>query len=204
MPEQPTRLSDDQLDQLLADHAIGPYEQAQYDPRLVAVVAELRSLRSAAAADAEKLVCGHPACCIGKVDEHNPNEEPHCLWCGDIQDLSTVLNNLAEVYSHITNGRVSKPMTLPSVVKAIADSCEAERIQQAVDDALSETRESQAVDVERLAGEIADGLLLGNDCLRVLDANGKGQGTWTRKWLVRELDRRLRQHLPAQQAEQKA
>lgn len=60
------------------------------------------------------------------------------MWCGDIQDLETVCHNLSIVYEHFTQGRVSKPMTLPKVVIAIADDLLTKRIEEAIAEELGE------------------------------------------------------------------
>lgn len=77
--------------------------------------------------------CIHPREAIGKVHE---NDTPHCLWCGDISDLGMLVRHLSTIYMHITNGRVSKPNTLPEAVIAIADDCETKRTEEAVAEAL--------------------------------------------------------------------
>jgi len=77
----------------------------------------------------EKPTCSHPINCVGKVHE---NDEPHCLWCGDLTDLSFVLTNLAKVYDHVTGGLISKPMTPADVVIAHADDAENKRAEKAL------------------------------------------------------------------------
>lgn len=94
--------------------------------------------------------CGHPKVAIGKVNQDNANEEPHCLWCGDLSDLSYVLDSLGRVYCHITGGRVSKPMTDPYVVIAMADDWCTEAAEAAVKEETEELVEQlEAVRKER-------------------------------------------------------
>ncbi len=90
--------------------------------------------------------CSHPVECIGKVHE---SDTPHCLWCGDLKDLSFVLESLGKVYCHVTGGHISKPMTLPEVVIAVADDHAQKFVDEAVKDALEADTERQAAQAER-------------------------------------------------------
>jgi hypothetical protein len=85
--------------------------------------------------------CGHPATCIGKVDPCDENEQPHCLWCGDITDMKMLVNHLSRTYDHFTDGRISFPTTLPEEVFAVAADCEAARTEAAVNEATSELKQ---------------------------------------------------------------
>jgi hypothetical protein len=82
--------------------------------------------------------CGHPKQCIGRVHEEDETEEPHCLWCGDIKDMEMLVRHLTHIYSAITDGRISKPNTLPDEVERVAGDLETERTEAAVKDALEE------------------------------------------------------------------
>lgn len=104
------------------------------------------------------LACGHPSVCIGKVSNDSA-EEPHCLWCGDITDLETVCNNLALVYDHVTGGKVSKPMTDPDVVIALADDCTNKTVEEYVRDAVALAKQEIKDQVHSLADQIWQGLL---------------------------------------------
>jgi hypothetical protein len=82
--------------------------------------------------------CGHPKQCIGRVHEEDESEEPHCLWCGDITDMAMLVKHCSTIYSAITDGRISKPNTLPEEVERVAGDLETERTEAAVADALAE------------------------------------------------------------------
>lgn len=84
------------------------------------------------------LSCGHPARCLGRVHEEDQSEEPHCLWCGDIKDMGMLVRHLSTIYGYITDGRITKPNTLPEEVERVADDLETERTEAAVKDALAE------------------------------------------------------------------
>ena len=57
------------------------------------------------------LPCGHPAACMGmSLDEKS------CGWCADLADETVLCEHLTTVYMYMSNGIVSKPMTLPEVV----------------------------------------------------------------------------------------
>ena len=104
----------------------------------------------------KSLDCGHPTICHGKVNE---SDEPHCLWCGDIKDLETVCHNLALVYDHVTGGRVSKPLTDPQVVIALADDCTDKTVDEFVKDAVEIATQEIKDQIHALADQIWQGLL---------------------------------------------
>jgi hypothetical protein len=81
--------------------------------------------------------CGHPKYCIGRVNEHDRTEALHCLWCGDITDMAMLVRHLTHIYSAITDGRISKPNTLPEEVERVAGDLETERTEAAVKDVLA-------------------------------------------------------------------
>jgi hypothetical protein len=101
------------------------------------------------------LECGHPETSIGKVNEDDNNETPHCLWCGDIQDMGTLVQHVTTIYDWATNGRISKPMTLPSEVIAVAEDMETERTEAAIKAALK----------EKLGPEIMEVIINGRESL---------------------------------------
>ena len=39
----------------------------------------------------------------------------------ELYDFSTIIRNISIVYDHVTGGAISKPLTLPEIVIAIAD-----------------------------------------------------------------------------------
>ncbi len=84
------------------------------------------------------LSCEHPARCLGQVHEEDESEEPHCLWCGDIADLAMLVKHCSTIYSYVTDGRITKPNTLPEEVQRVADDLETERTQAALADALED------------------------------------------------------------------
>lgn len=86
----------------------------------------------------ELMKCGHPKHCVGRVNEHDRTEPLHCLWCGDITDMSMLIRHLTATYSSFTDGRITKPNTLPEEVIAVAGDLETERTEAAVKDALAE------------------------------------------------------------------
>lgn len=63
-----------------------------------------------------ELECGHPIAAAGKVNDDDQNEPVHCLWCGDIKDLKTLIHNATLVYDRVTGGRVSNVLAKPEVV----------------------------------------------------------------------------------------
>ena len=71
------------------------------------------------------LECGHPAQCLGTA-----LDGIGCGWCADIVDMGVLINHLSRTYDYFTDGRVSKPMTLPEVVFRIADDLERERFEE--------------------------------------------------------------------------
>lgn len=95
--------------------------------------------------------CGHPLECLGKVNPHDLNEKPHCLWCGDIEDMAVLVDHLSTTYDHFTNSRISKPMTLPSEVFAVAADLETERVEEYIAEATEELKE----EIAALKAEIA-------------------------------------------------
>ncbi len=62
----------------------------------------------------QKLRCDHPAACEGLA-----LDEKSCGWCADLHDLRALVDNVTKIYDYMTGGKVSKPLTLPSVVIAI-------------------------------------------------------------------------------------
>ena len=86
--------------------------------------------------------CGHPKYCIGRVNEHDRTEPLHCLWCGDIADMKMLADHCSKIYYAMTDGRISKPNTLPEEVERIANDLETERTEAAVDDALADNGDS--------------------------------------------------------------
>lgn len=64
------------------------------------------------------LECGHPKACLGLNATNDPNL---CGWCADIKDLSFIVDNVSEVYGHITGGQMSKPNYYAKDVIARAD-----------------------------------------------------------------------------------
>lgn len=70
----------------------------------------------------------------------------------ELHDYKTLLDNVPEVYCHITNNRISKPNTLASVVIAVADDCTNESFKQWKQEELEETNDienRQGVDFSR-------------------------------------------------------
>jgi hypothetical protein len=123
-------------------HALRGWRRiAPADADLRAEVAGLRS----------KLLCGHPRLAWGKVNKADPNEAEHCLWCGDIADMRTLVHHLSLTYDHFSAGQVSKPMTKPEVVFKI--NAELEDIRW--EECLKEHREEDAATIERLTAELA-------------------------------------------------
>lgn len=55
--------------------------------------------------------CGHPKICEGMALDGKS-----CGWCADIADLHVIAGHLSKIYDYMTNGKITKPMTLPSVV----------------------------------------------------------------------------------------
>lgn len=106
--------------------------------------------------------CGHPATAIGKVREDDPKEEPHCLWCGDIEDLGTLSERLSLTFEHFSG--LSKPMTHLEHIFKLAAEREEERTQEAIKEAteelereLAEAKEKQSECVAALDGAGVDG-----------------------------------------------
>ena len=71
------------------------------------------------------LRCGHPEDCDGMAGEEG--NQPGCGWCADIADNGVLIDHLSRTYDHFTDGRISKPMTLPEEVFRVADDLETER-----------------------------------------------------------------------------
>jgi len=63
--------------------------------------------------------CGHPVACEGKSG--TTGDQPGCGWCADISDMGMLVDHLTRTYDHFTNGRISKPNTLPEEVFVMAD-----------------------------------------------------------------------------------
>lgn len=82
----------------------------------------------------------------------------------DLQDLGTICTNISRVYSKVTNGKVSSPMTDPAIVCAMADEAFAEnlgklrsRVRAAIDH-LECCRDGDAIkELEKIVGPYATG-----------------------------------------------
>lgn len=59
------------------------------------------------------------------------------LWA-ELTDANTMQTHLTETYCHFTHDRVSKPLTYPKEVFAIADELETERVDREVAESLEE------------------------------------------------------------------
>ena len=120
---------------------------------------ELATLR----AKMEEQDCGHPRCAIGKVNDDDPVEEPHCLWCGDIQDMNTLSDSLTTVYEEMSG--LTNPMTCPKVVIGIAVDRERERADEEIKEATDGLRADLAAERERREAAERD-LVQERHCLR--------------------------------------
>ena len=58
----------------------------------------------------------------------------------DLKDMAFIMEQLGNVYCHITNGRMSKPMYYSKDVIAVADDCVNELIEEAVKERLEELK----------------------------------------------------------------
>jgi hypothetical protein len=56
--------------------------------------------------------------------------------CDEFADFQMVIDHCSKIYAHVTNGRISKPNTLPSVVLSVAEELEEERTTEAIREAL--------------------------------------------------------------------
>ena len=54
--------------------------------------------------------------------------------CDEFADFQMVIRHCSEIYDYVTEGQVSKPNTLPSVVKALADYATTKACEEAVKD----------------------------------------------------------------------
>lgn len=87
----------------------------------------------------------------------------------ELADFHMVVDHCSKVYDHFTNGRISKPQTLPSEVIAVAEDIMNGHINEAVKEARKETLEeaAQVCAEERL---INGGTILVNACEACADA----------------------------------
>jgi len=56
----------------------------------------------------------------------------------ELADFSVIADHLTRTYFHVTDGRISKPMTLPEEVFAVADEITAEKCRDAYDEAMDD------------------------------------------------------------------
>lgn len=87
--------------------------------------------------DSKTLPCGHPKECEGLAGESG--DQPGCGWCADIVDMGVLIDHLSRTYDYFSGGRISKPMTHPEEVFALADEIRENEINEAV----AETMEDQ-------------------------------------------------------------
>ena len=114
----------------------------------------------------ERLPCGHPAACGGLA---GPNgDQPGCGWCADISDNGMLIDHLMRTYDHFSGGRISKPLTLPEEIFAVANDLE----QESAEAAIKEAREAIAAGLEAERDSI-----IGEAHLRAL-ANRVRAGEW--------------------------
>lgn len=62
----------------------------------------------------------------------------------EFADFQVVCDHCTQIYFHVTNGRISKPMTLPSIVLAISDDLDTEQQEAAIAEATADLREQLA------------------------------------------------------------
>lgn len=101
------------------------------------------------------LPCGHPKACEGLAGESG--DKPGCGWCADLQDLSMLAGHLSTVYDHFSEGRITKPNTLPEEVIRLAGDLETDRAEKEVGEAMG----SLWAEVYALGGTAAEGDLKG-------------------------------------------
>jgi hypothetical protein len=92
--------------------------------------------------------CGHPKQCI--------TETGNCVWCGDITDMAMLVKHCSTIYSSVTDGRISKPNTLPEEVERVAGDLETERSEAGVKDALADYDRQQHLELKNQIRAVAD------------------------------------------------
>jgi hypothetical protein len=72
------------------------------------------------------------------VTDENGNLDIEKVKC-ELADFSMLLHWVPRVYLHVTGGKVSKPNTWPSVVCSVHDDAVNDLVQEALDEAASDT-----------------------------------------------------------------